>query len=52
MANTVNRKHGEPLTESELTATLAELDGQKMWDLYSEVADKLSPALVNGGLHR
>jgi transketolase len=52
MANTVNRKHGEPLTESELTATLAELDGQKMWDLYSEVADELSPALVNGGLHR
>lgn len=52
LANTVNHKHGEPLNETELAAALAELDGQKMWDLYSEAADELAPALVNGGLHR
>jgi transketolase len=52
LTNTANHKHGEPLNESELAAALAELDGQKMWDLYSEVADELSPAMVSGGLHR
>jgi len=52
LANRVNHKHGETLSEAELAAALAELDEQKNWDLYSEVADELSPALANGGLHR
>lgn len=52
LTNSVNHKHGEPLNETELAAALAELDGQKLWDQYSEVAAELSPALINGGLHR
>lgn len=51
LANDVNHKHGETLNETELAAALTELDEMKNWGLYSEVADELSPALVNGGLH-
>lgn len=51
LANDVNHKHGETLNDTDLAIALAELDEQKMWELYSEVADALSPGL-EGGLHR
>lgn len=50
--NDINRKHGEVLKAAELTAALAELDQQKIGDLYSNRADELRPANRPGGLHR
>lgn len=50
-SNEVNRKHGEVLKEDELTATLAELDDQKNWDVYGDVADEMAVENPQGGLH-
>lgn len=52
LANDVNRKHGEVLNRADLAVALGELDEQKLWDLYSDTADELSPADGQGGLHR
>lgn len=50
--NDVNRKHGETLTAEELQIALAELDDQRVWNLYSDVAAENAPENTPGGLHR
>lgn len=51
-ANDVNRKHGEVLSAEALTAALAELDEQKVWDVYRAAADRLRPTNMPGGYDR
>lgn len=50
-ANDVNRKHGEVLKAEEMAVALAELDDQKMWDIYGDTADELAIENQHGGLH-
>lgn len=50
--NDVNRKHGETLTAEELQIALAELDDQRVWNLYGDVAAENTPENTPGGLHR
>lgn len=52
LANNANHKHGEVLTQAELAVALDELDGQQIWDSYSDTADGLAFADQQGGLPR
>ncbi len=51
-SNDVNRKHGEVLSQEELSTALAELEDQRVWDLYSETAEAVSPKPGQEGTHR